>query len=159
MLRIIHVEEIERMLLLLPDLVRQQSERSGFFPENAAAWLAQVETVLVAHNMYQAAAIAMLRSELVAARHGQVPSGVSFKGLASRSTVKRGVAAQAVQRAVDIVSSIVQENRKRFAEAEAIVQQLVAAALSRGFVVPPQPGASRTEYLLGLRSRLIMGDF
>lgn len=158
MLRITHVEEIERLLLELPDLVRKQEQRDAFFPESAAAWLSRLEQTLVAKNLYQAATVAMLRSELVAAGQGQVPTNVAFKATASRRAIKSGVAAQAVQRASEVVSAIVQENRRRFAEGEEIAQQLVAVAVGRGIIVPPEPNMSPTEYFWDLRNRLIHGE-
>lgn len=146
------------MLLLLPQLVRQQEDRSGMFVENSAAWLAELERIFTDNKLYQSASIAMLRSSIVAARQGQIPSGIAFKGLPSRSRIRSAVAAQAIQKAAEVASSIIAENQRRFAEAEAIAQQLVAVAIPRGLVLPRSPGMSNTEYLADLRMRLMKGD-
>lgn len=100
----------------------------------------------------------MLRSSLVSAKHGLVPTGIEFKGLASRAKVKSVAAAQAVQKAAEIATTIVSENRKRFSEGEAIAQQLIAVALARGLVEHRPPEMSNTEYLSNLRERLMTAD-
>lgn len=158
MLRITHVEEIERILLLLPALVREQEARSPFFPDNVAGWLAQAEKMLAAKNLYQAATIAVLRSDLALARQGHLRPGVALRGVPSRSRIRSVAAAQAISRAAEVLSAIVQENRPRFAEAEAIAQQLVAVALAQSLVVPPHPAMSRTDYLLDLRGRVLSSE-
>ena len=66
MLRIMQTEEIASLLLLLPDLVRQQERRSTDFVPNAGKWLNSLEGVFAASRLYQAGSIAMLRSGLVA---------------------------------------------------------------------------------------------
>jgi hypothetical protein len=157
-LRIVHVEEIESLLLALPALVREQEEHASFFPENVLAWLMTLEKAFENNKLYQAAQVAMLRSTLVSARQGQVPAGIEFKGLPSRTKVQRAVAAQALQKASELASVIVAENRKRIAEGEAIAQQLIAVALSRGLVEHRDPVTSNTEYLSNLRDRLISAD-
>jgi hypothetical protein len=158
MLRITQVEEIERMLFYLPALVKQQEERASDFADNVAMWLRQLENVFVENRQYQTASIAMLRSELVAASHGELPAGIAFKGMPSRSRVKAAVAAQALRRASEIASGIVNENRKRFTDAEAVAQQLIVIAIPRGLVIPPDPDMTNTEYLLQLRNRLMHAD-
>ena len=159
MLRIMHVEEIEDLLLYLPELVQHQQNRAPSFVDNVAQWLAALEKAFLANKLYQAASIAMLRSSLVSAKLGQVPDGVQFKGIATRSKIRTAVAAQAVQKASEIASGIVAENRRRFAEAEAAAQQLVAVALARGLVEHRPPNISNTEYLSSLRNRLMNGEF
>ncbi len=128
------------------------------FPEHVDAWLEELEKVFTSIRLYQVAAIAGIRSELIAASQGQVPPGVTFKGLPSRSRVKSAAAAQALRQASDVASSIVRENRGRFAEAEGIAQQLIAIALPRGLVHLWDPDLTNTEYLLQLRDRLGASD-
>jgi hypothetical protein len=155
MLRIMHIEEIEGLLLLLPDLVRQQERRSTAFPPNAGAWLSSLEKVLAANRLYQAGNIATLRSGLVAAEQGQVPPGLQFRGRPNRSRVTYAVASQALQRAAEIASTLMAESRPRLAEAERVAQQIVAAALSRGLITTREEGVSHTQHLRMLRSSFV----
>ncbi len=155
MLSIMQVEEFADFLLLLPDLVQQQERRSADFATNAVAWLNSLERVFAASRLHQAGSIAMLRSGVVAAEHGQVPGGIEFRGRPSRSRVLNAVASQALQRAAEVASILIAENRPRLAEAERVARQIVAAALSRGLVVAREGGMSNTQYLRILRRSLV----
>lgn len=155
MLRIMQAEGIAELLLSLPDLVRQQELRHADFALNTTAWLKSLETLLAGSRIFQAGSIAMLRSSLVAAEQGQVPSGIEFRGRPTRSRVLNAVAWQALQRAAEVASSLMAENQPRFSEATRIAQQIISAALSRGLVPPTEKGMSNTQYLRMLRGILI----
>ena len=105
MLRIMQAEEIAGLLLLLPGLVQQQQGRSPDFAPQALAWLNSLETVLAASRLYQTGGIAMLRSGLVAAEHGQVPAGLQFRGRPTRSRILNAAASEALQRAANVASA------------------------------------------------------
>ena len=154
MLRIVHIEEIEGLLLLLPTLVQQQERRSTDFAPNACAWLNSLEKVFAANRLYQAGYIATLRSGLVAVEQGQVPAGLEFRGRPTRSRVLNAVASQALQRAAEVASTLIAENQPRLTEAERIAHQIVSAALSRGLITAREEGVSNTEYLRMLRHSL-----
>lgn len=151
MLRLMHVEEIEGLLLGLPELVRRQERRAPEFTRLAGAWLDSLEGVFVANRLYQAGLIAALRSGIVAAEHGQAPAGLEFRSRPSRSRVLNAVASQALQRAAEVASAVIAEHRPRLAEAERVAQRIVAAALSRGLIGAPEAGVNTTEYLRMLR--------
>ncbi len=119
MLRIVHIEEIEGLLLLLPDLVEQQKRRSPDFPRNADRWLSSLEQTFTSNRMYQVGVIAGLRSGLQAAVQGQVPAGIDFRGRPTRSKVASAVASQALGRAAETASSVIEQHRPRLAEADA----------------------------------------
>lgn len=155
MLRIMQAEEIASLLLLLPDLVRQQERRSTDFVRNAGEWLNLLEGAFAAMRLYQAGSIAMLRSGLVAAEQGELPAGLQFRGRPTRSRVLNAVASQALQRAADMATTLIAENQPRLAEAERVAQQIVAAALSRGLITGHPEGVSNTKYLLMLRRILV----
>jgi hypothetical protein len=151
MLRIMQAEEIASLLLLLPDLVRQQERRSADFLPRAGEWLNSLEGVFAASGLYQAGSIAMLRSGLVAVEQGQLPPGLQFRGRPTRSRVLNAVTSQALQRAADMASTLIAENQPRIAEAERVAQQIVAAGLSRGLIIGRAEGVNNTEYLRMLR--------
>lgn len=151
MLRIAHIEEIADLLLLLPDMVRQQERRSPDFVSNVGTWLISLERVFVAGRLYHAGRIATLRSALVAVAQGQVPAGIAFKGRQSHSRVLNSVASEALQRAGEVASTLIGENQPRLSEAERVAQQIVAAALSRELIPPRENDVNNTEYLRILR--------
>lgn len=155
MLRIVHIEEIEELLLLLPALVEQQELRSANFVSNVGVWLHSLEKAFAANRLYQAGNIATLRSGLVAAEQGHVPTGLEFRGRPSRWRVLSAVASQAMQRAAEVASTLIAENRPRLAEAERVAQQIVAVALSRGLIATRKEEVSNTQYLRLLRDRIV----
>lgn len=158
MMRIVNIEEIEELLLVLPTLVQQQKLHSVDFALNVAAWLNSLEKVFVANHLYQAGSITTLRSGLVATEQGQVPAGLEFRGRPTRSRVLNAVAAQALQRATEVASNLIAENRLRFVEAERVVQQIVAVAVSRGLITTREDGVNTTQYLQMLRRSLITSN-
>ena len=154
MLRILHIEEIEGLLLLLPDLVRQQEQRASAFVRNAAAWLNSLEKAFAANRLYHAGSVAVLRSGLVAAEQGQVPKQLEFRGLPSRPRLLNAVASRAVQQAADVASTLIAENRPRLVEAERVAQQIIAVVMSRGLDTVRDATVSNTEYLRTVRRSL-----
>lgn len=155
MLRIVNIEEIERLLLQLPALVQQQEQRSANFASGAGTWLSALEKVLTANRLYQAGYIASLRSGLVAAEQGEVPAGLEFRGRSTRLRVLNAVASQALHRAVEVASTLIAENQSRLGEAERIAQQLVAVAFSRGLILARDKKMNDTQYLLSFKSHLV----
>ncbi len=155
MLRIVHLEEIERLLLQLPGLVKQQERRSTEFVTSVARWLTALETVFVANRLHQAADIATLRSDMIAVEHGQIPSGLQFRARPTRSRVLGAVASQSLQRATAVASTVISESRPRLLEAERVAQQIVAVALSRGLPIGRENGSDNTQYLQSLRGELV----
>lgn len=154
MLRLMQIEEINDLLLLVPDLVRQQEQRSTDFATNASQWLASFERVLTECRLYQAGSVSVLRSGLIGAAQGQVPAGIEFRGHASRSRVLNAAASQALQRAAELASTLMAENRPRIAEAEQVAQQVVAVALSRELITARDRDMTSTEYLRMIRRNL-----
>jgi hypothetical protein len=158
MLRIASVEEIEALLLQLPDLVRLQEHRSASFPERTSAWLVGLEDALVANRLPQAGAVAALRSGLVAADQGLQPTGLEFRGRPTRSRVIVALASQAIQRAVAVAAPVVDENRPRLAEGERVAQQIVAAARARAGIPTRPKDATTTDYLRVVRRSLTASE-
>ncbi len=158
MLRIASVEEIEALLLELPDLVRLQQDRSARFPERTSAWLVGLEDAFVANRLPQAGAIAALRSGLVAADQGLQPAGLEFRGRPTRSRMVVALASQAIQRAVAVAAPVVDENRPRLAEAERVAQQIVAAARARASIPAQARGTANADYLRVVRRSLTASE-
>jgi hypothetical protein len=155
-LRIVHLEEIEALLLQLPGLVQQQDQRNPEFSARVRNWLTALEGVLIANRLHQAGGVAAIRSSLIAAEHGQIPADLKFRGQPTRSRVLNSVASQCLQQAAALATTLVSENRARVSEAERITRQVVAAGMSRGlFRVESQ--RDHTQYLRLLRRALAEG--
>jgi len=154
MLSIVQIEEIEHLLLLLPDLVQKQEQRAADFVPGVGAWLSALEKALTANRLYQAGNVAILRSGLVAAQQGQVPVGFEFRSRPTHGKILTAVAAQALQRAADLASALVAENRPRLTEAERVAQQIVAVAMSRELVILRTAEISNIQYLTLFRRSL-----
>lgn len=153
MLSIVNLEELERLLLALPALVRRQEQRSPSFVAHGTDWLKLLEEALVATRQYQAGAIAAMRSRVLSAEQGEIPSDVTFRGKPTRGRVTAAVLSDVLRRAAELVSSIVADHRGRFGEAERVAVQLVTVANSRS-VLPPRGTSSTSEHLAAVRTAL-----
>ena len=96
----------------------------------------------------------MLRSSLLSAEQGQLPSGVTFRGRPTSSRVINAVAVQSLRHAADLASGLIAEHRPRLAEGERVAQQIIAAARSRGLIIDRACSESNTQYLKALRASL-----
>lgn len=134
MLGIAQQEELERLLLGLPELVERQERRSTDFAASVGVWLKQLEHGFVAERLYQAAVIAALRSGLVAAEQGQVPVGYESLAGSSRARVAAAVASEGLRRATEVTAALLEEHRPRYLEGERVAQQIVAIAHSQGLI-------------------------
>jgi hypothetical protein len=152
MLRIVHIDEITDLLLKIPELVRLQEKRDADFIGKVRSWLISLEEAFVAGRLYQGGKIAALRSTLVAVDQGQVPTGIAFRGRPSHSRMLNAVAAEALQNASEVASTLISENRPRLLEAERVALQIITTALSRGLLPPRDSGLTNTEYLRMIRT-------
>lgn len=154
MLHLVHLEEIEALLLDSAALVEHQDQRSPEFPPRVRDWLARLEAVLMANRLYQAGSVAAIRSSLIAAEHGHLPGELKFRGRPTRSRVLSVVASQCMQQAVSLANAVVAEHRARISEAERITRQIVTMAVSRGLLPGNAAEQGTTQYLRSVRQIL-----
>lgn len=154
MLHIVHLEEIEALLLDSLALVEHQDQRSPEFSPRVRDWLTRLETVLMANRLYQAGSVAAIRSSLIAAEHGHVPGELKFRGRPTRSRVLSVVASQCMQQAVSLANALVAEHRARISEAERITRQIVTTAAARGLLSYDAAEQGTTQYLRSVRQIL-----
>ena len=153
MLRIMHVEEISRLLLQVPDIVDKMEHGSNGFVSAVRAWLDDVEHTFEQCRVPHVATIATLKGQLIGTEQGRIPDHISFRGRPTRLKVTRAVAQDAMQKASDLASDLVTSNEQRITEAHRIAQQIIAAAKSRS-VIPEQNGTELTAYLRAVRNVL-----
>ncbi len=154
MLPLINLEEIEGLLLRVSSLVSLQEQRSSFFPDAVRAWVFELERCFQANRMPQSSQLANLRSAMLSADRGAVPTNVEFRGKPTRSKILSALGSVALRSATDIALEIVQSNRPRFTEAEALVRQLVSVARNAN-LLPNDILLSREAYLAELRLELL----
>ena len=150
MLRLLQVEELERLMLELPELVGLQERRAADFPSRADRWMHALEEALTANRLYQAGLVAGIRSTLTVTDQGQIPPGLEYRGRPTRNRVMASVASASLQRSAEVAAGVIGDNRHRIDEGERLVQQLVAALRSQGLQARPE-GVDNESYLRMLR--------
>lgn len=154
MLRLVQLEEIEGLLLALPGLVRLQERRSPDFVAAVAAWLGALEQAFAANRLPLSGEVAAIRSSLVTAEQGAIPSGVTFRGQPTKSRVLSALGSSSLQSAAALASGFAREQRPRFAEAEALTRQMIAVARHRSLVPAEPAGLAPTAYLRLVRQAM-----
>jgi len=141
MLHLANLEEIQRLLLLVPGLIRALDSHDPDFAEAVKEWLGQVEQALTNNRMAIAADVAVLRGVLISAERGVIPAGLVFNGRTTVRKIKDACAADVLRKAEEIISAAVKGDVARFAEGERLTQQIVAVAQRKGLI----PAASNVD--------------
>lgn len=147
MLRIVNLEEIEGMLLRIRSLVDLQDQRDPDFVEGVKEWLSGLEKVLDNNRLAVAGNVAALRGMLLSAEQGVIPTGVEFHGRATGRKIREAAGAYVLRQTGDLVSSVIQKDRERVAEAERLTRQLVALAKAKGLIQELPSGDNCTGML------------
>lgn len=147
MLRIVNLEEIQGMLLRIPGLVDLQDRRDPDFVQDVKEWLSKLEKVLENNRLPAAGNVAALRALLISAEQGVIPTGVEFHGRTTGRKIREAAAAYVLRHTGDLVSSVIQKDRERVAEAERMTRQLVALAKAKGFIQELPSGDNFTDML------------
>lgn len=147
MLRIVNLEEIEGMLLRIPELIDRLEQRAPEFTPQAKRWLTTLETVLGNNHLPAAGHVASLRGLLISAEQGVVPDGLQFSGRPNARRIRDAAAANALRAAADLVSNVINEDRARVAEADSLCRQLIALARRKGLIPVATEGGDHTARL------------
>ncbi|PVX26807.1 MAG: hypothetical protein CW691_00395 [Candidatus Bathyarchaeum sp.] len=147
MLRVINLEEIQNLLLRVPDIVALCEK--GDFGVVAAVkkWLIQMEMTLKNNKLSVSANVAACRGLLISAEQGNIPSGINFKGRITRRKVREATASRCISETVKIVSDRIQKDAERVEEAERIIRQLVSIAKAKGLIVDVPQGNNFSDAL------------
>jgi Arc/MetJ-type ribon-helix-helix transcriptional regulator len=152
MLRIINLEEIQGLLLRVPQLVDLLERRTPSAVSEVKSWLTTVEQTLVNNRMPLAGNIATLRGILISAERGVIPTGVVFHGRPTVRKIREATTADVLRQSSDLVADAVREDTARIAEAERLGHQIVVIAKSQGLVPQEFSGGDRNEMLENLWS-------
>ena len=145
MLRIVNLEEIQGMLLRIPGLVDLQDRRDPDFVQDVKQWLSKLEEVLDNNRIPVAGNVAALRALLISAERGVIPAGVEFHGRSTRRKIQEAAAAYVLRQTGDLVSSVIQKDHERVAEAERLTRQLVVLAKAKGLIQELSSGDNFTD--------------
>lgn len=140
MMHIANIEEIQGMLLRVPELVNCFERRDPGFAEWVKDWLVQAEQVLVNNRLAAAADVAVLRGMLISAERGILPSGIEFNGKKTARKIKDAAAMDALRMAEELVSSTIKIPAAQVYEGERVMRQLVALAQRKGLIPEESEG-------------------
>jgi hypothetical protein len=143
MLRLTQVEEIEQLLLQLPRIVELQEQQPVSFVARATIWMDLLEQSLAAAHADQAGRIASLHSALVFARHTVARDAADPRGQPTRARRLALEAAAALNEAADLAAALLDEERRRFAEANRQLRELLAQAPSLDLELTDGPPKAR----------------
>lgn len=156
MLHIMNLEEVQSMLLRVPELIDNLEKSDPSFFGSVKVWLTQTEQVLISNRLAVAAEVAVLRGVLISAERGVIPPGMAFSKRATVRKIKDASAADVLRKAGEVISVAISADAMRFAEGEKLAQQIVAVAQRKG-LIPVTPSLDRhTEMLKSIWQAMIM---
>lgn len=147
MLNIANLEEIQGLLLRVPELIRELDERHNGFANSVKEWLIQGERILVSNRLAIAADVAVLRGVLISAERGVIPPGMAFSRQATSRKIKDAAAAEALRRAEEVIAANIAADAARFAEGERLIRQVVAVAYRKNMLAQISGTKSYAEVL------------
>lgn len=147
MLRLVHLEEIEGLLLKAPVLVDLLEKKDVGIVKEVNCWLKSLERALNNNRMTIASNVASFRSVLVSADQGVIAAGISFHGKLTKRKIREASCSYVLQNANDIVANAIQRDINRFDEAESLMRQLIAVAKVKGAIQAKPEGLDHTQYL------------
>jgi hypothetical protein len=150
MLNIVNLEEIQRLLLRVPDLIRALDERQVSFVGAVKTWLADGEQILINNQLAVAAEVAVLRGVLISAERGVMPPGIVFTSRATPRRIREASAADVLRRAEEVIARAVSVDVARLAEGEKLIRQIVAVAERKRLPVHRNSIDSHSEALTAL---------
>ncbi len=128
MLRIAQLEEIEQLLREASMLIEAQRADQVGFPDLTESWVRRLEIILGNNRLSTSGRLAGLRGLLLAAGDGTNSINVSFSGKVTRRKIRRAVAADVINKAINVVDSAIYADRVRINEAATIALRLVSQA-------------------------------
>ncbi|MGP8337606.1 MAG: hypothetical protein ACT6FC_05155 [Methanosarcinaceae archaeon] len=147
MLHIVNLEEIQNILLRVPELVNCLERHDTNFTDLVKEWLTQAEQVLVDNRLPIASDIAVLRGVLISAERGVMPVGMEIIGRNTRRRIKDGAAAEVLRKTDEIISNAISGYASQVQEGERLAQQLVALARQKGMIPDSSSASNRTGML------------
>jgi len=139
-MHIVNIEEIQGMLLRVPELIDRLESHDPDFAVLVKDWLTGAEQVLISNRLAVASDVAVLRGVLISAERGVLPEGMVLTGRKTARKIKDATSADALRRASELVSDAIRGDAAQIAEGEKLTRQLVALAERKG-ILPDDPDA------------------
>jgi len=153
-MQIVNLEEIQGILLRLPEIVDHLEKNDPKFTALVKIWLADLEKALARNRLPQAADVAALRSMLISAERGVVHEGLEFAGRKTTRKVKEAVATESLRRAEGLASDAIRGYADQIAEGEKLARQLVALSEQKGIIQKFSGASNHSAMLTGIWSAM-----
>jgi hypothetical protein len=147
MLHIPNIEEIQKMLMQLPQLIQSFEKRDPTFASSVKNWLKCAEQVLTNNGLAIAAEISALRGVLISTERGLLPEGITFHGRITSRKIKDATAADLLKKADKIIIESIKGDITKFAEGEKLARQLVVLAERKGLLAIKSKSVGHTDML------------
>lgn len=156
MLRLLNIEELERVLSKLPGLIRLFEKKESSFFSSVKDWLAQLEKVLDSNRVPACSDIALLRGHLISVERGLLPQGIEFSNHKTHRKVMDAFAVETLKKANEQISSLLNGSLVQINEAERYIRQIAPLAERKGLLNPSEGSPrDRTSYLQETWQRLL----
>lgn len=147
MLRIAQLEEIEQLLREASLLIESQRADQIRFPDLTESWMRRLEVVLANNRMSTSGRLAGLRGLLLSSGDGTNSINVNFSGKVTRRKIRKAVAADVINKAVNVVDGAIYADRARISEASSIALKLVSHANNEQLVNKKTGDFEYSKYL------------
>jgi len=153
-MQIASLEEIERILLRLPEIVDRLDSKDPRFSDLVKSWLQDLERAFAENRLFQTAEVAALRAMVISAERGVICPGMEVSGPKTPRKVREAVAADSLKRAEGIAADAIRGDSARIAEGERLARQLVAIAEQKGIIKRFSAEEDHTTMLTGIWSEI-----
>lgn len=134
MIRIPQLNELQELLLEVPELIDGVRNRSGSSIQQIDSWLSRMTQALANNRITTSGNVAVIRGRLMEAERGVLPQGISFKGRPTRRKIAEAAAVSALEESTVIVSEMMRPHQERIEEARRYLMIAVAQAYLRGIL-------------------------
>jgi len=163
-LKLVQLEEIEKLLLEVPALIKRHEKREPAFVQVSIEWLDRLVHAVEQNRLTCTASIAALKGVLLSAKRGVLPPDLSGAATISRRKLAAAAAVRALQSATEMVRDETDNVRARANDAYRIARAALAVADAKGLIkaargaairIPPSRLLSMIEQDEDLRSASI----
>lgn len=150
MLRILQIEQIEQKLREVPGIIDGYKRGDSNFPEQVEEWLKELEVIISNNRLSTSGTLAGLRAVLISVKEGARPQGINIVGRPTQKKLRRAVAADVINKAVNVVEATIQNDKARMQQGEQVALNLIAYAKHLGMIkskVDPTNGSDFAKFL------------
>ncbi|MHB1419533.1 MAG: hypothetical protein ACYCX4_08055 [Bacillota bacterium] len=120
----------------IPSLVHLFEQKESHFFDSVLAWLGKLEKLLENNRNKLCSDIAILRGTLISIERGRAPEGITFTRSKSQRKVMDAAAVDALKKANELITGMIQGPLAQINEAERLIRQIVPIAELKGLLNP-----------------------